>query len=40
MKPDVTDGQSISLNGIVIRYIHSNPLPILHNFRHVIPLLV
>ena len=27
MKPHVTDGQSMGLNGIAIRYIRSNPLP-------------
>jgi|GEM_PF-6627641 len=27
MKPDVTDVHFMSLNGIAIRYIRSNPLP-------------
>jgi len=32
MEPDVTDGQSISLNGIAICYIRSN---LLHPFKPV-----
>jgi len=32
MKPDETDGQSMNLNGIAIRYIRSNPLPTIAHF--------